>query len=111
MRSCAEPPTTLVIKRARRPFSGQVDWICKHWRTFEYVFFIGESVPHIGQLSVSCYSAAKASDSFGKIWEYFVMPTIVNTFVKCFDNPNVDGLAMHSSNRSAGTAWPVTEVN
>ena len=111
MRSCAEPPTTLVIKRARRPFSGQVDWICKHWRTFEYVFFIGESVPHIGQLSVSCYSAAKASDSFGNIWEYFVMPTIVNTFVKCFDNPNVEVLAMSPSNRSAATAWPVTEVN
>ena len=75
-----------------RPFYVQVDRICKDSRTFEYVFFIGESVPHIGQLSVSCYSGAKASDSFGKIWEYFVMPTIVNTFVKCFDNPNVDTL-------------------
>jgi hypothetical protein len=29
-------------------------------------------------------------DPFGKIWKYFVMPTKVNTFRKCCDEPDVD---------------------
>lgn len=51
---------------------------------------LASRVRHTGLLSLCCYSAAKASNSLGKIWEYFVMPTMVNTFVKCCDKPNVD---------------------
>jgi hypothetical protein len=29
--------------------------------TLGYLFFVGESGPHTGKLSVSCYSATKAS--------------------------------------------------
>ena len=36
-----------------------------------------------------CYSAASASVWLEKIPAYFAMPTIVNTFAKWGDNPNV----------------------
>jgi hypothetical protein len=64
-------------------------WITRYFPTFEYRSFFGESGPQT-RLSVSCDSAAKASTSFGKILEYFMMPTMVNTFVQCCDKPNVD---------------------
>lgn len=35
------------------------------------------------------YNAAKASVWLGNIPAYFAMPTILKTFVKCADNPNV----------------------